>query len=69
MKSQLDASAKKLKQAQEEGGQIRADMKLMIQKYQVHLGCSVCVCVCVCVCGKVDLQVLYFKKHYEPPRG
>ena len=34
-KSQLATTAKKLKQAQEEGEQIRSDLKTMITQYQV----------------------------------
>lgn len=34
-KAQLTATSKKLKQAKEEGEQIRADLKTMIKQYQV----------------------------------
>ena len=35
VKSQLEVTTKKLKQSKEEGEQIRADLKQMIQQYQV----------------------------------
>ena len=36
-KSQLASTAKKLKQAREEGEQIRSDLKTMITQYQVRV--------------------------------
>ena len=41
-KSQLTVTSKKLKQAQEEGEQIRSDLKTMITQYQVPSTTDVC---------------------------